>query len=81
MREFFSGKIGQQTIATLVTLFSFPFLYVGGTQSNSSLLNVGLVLMLLGMLSVPAITFIHAKKTTKKDDAKVLSSKLSGNEG
>lgn len=80
MKEFFSTKIGHQTIAALVTLFSFPFLYLGGTQSSSSLLNTGLVLMLSGMLAVPAITFIHAKKTTKKEDTKMPSSKLSGSE-
>ncbi|WNS75017.1 hypothetical protein RRV45_19370 [Bacillus sp. DTU_2020_1000418_1_SI_GHA_SEK_038] len=66
MKEFFTSKIGLQTIAFLVTLVSFPFLYVGGTQGNASLLNVGLVLMLAGMLAAPAITFIHGKKATEK---------------
>ncbi|WP_316568171.1 hypothetical protein [Neobacillus sp. YIM B06451] len=65
MREFFSTKIGQQTIATLVTLFSFLFLYSGGTQGNNGVLMIGIVLMLGGMLAVPVIGFRHAKKSPK----------------
>lgn len=67
MRDFFSTKIGYQTLAFIVTLVSFPFLYLGGSQSNSSLLNVGLALMLLGMLAVPVIKFTYRKKPAKKE--------------
>lgn len=66
MRGFFATKVGLQTIAFIVTIVSFPFLYVGGTQGNSGLLNIGIVLMLFGMLAAPAITFLHGKKATKK---------------
>lgn len=82
MREFFSTKIGHQTIATLVTVFSFPFLYVGGTQQISSILILGIVLMLGGMLAAPAIGFIH--KWNKKEVTKTKglpSTKLSGSKG
>ncbi|WP_059173893.1 hypothetical protein [Bacillus sp. FJAT-27445] len=65
MRDFFSTKIGHQTIATLVTLISFLFLYVGGTQHNNGVLMIGIILMLGGMLAVPAIGFSHAKKESK----------------
>jgi hypothetical protein len=82
MREFFSTKIGHQTIATLVTILSFPFLYVGGTQHISGILFIGIVLMLSGMLAVPAMGFIHGKKTTQNESTKKLpSSKLSGSKG
>lgn len=67
MRGFFSTKIGHQTIAFIVTVVSFPFLYLGGSQHSTSLLTIGIVLMLSGMLAVPAISFVHAKKMTKKD--------------
>lgn len=82
MKEFFSTKIGHQTIATLVTVFSFPFLYLGGTQHSSGILNSGIVLMLSGMLAVPVIGFMHAKKSPKKESAKDLQSpKLSDSKG
>jgi hypothetical protein len=82
MREFFSTKIGHQTIATLVTILSFPFLYVGGTQHINAVLILGIVLMLSGMLAVPAMGFIHSKKTTEKEvNKKLPSTKLSGSKG
>lgn len=82
MREFFSTKIGHQTIATLVTILSFPFLYVGGTQQISGVLIIGIVLMLGGMLAVPAMGFIHSKKPAEKELPKNMpSSKLSGSKG
>lgn len=66
MMEFFSTKIGHQTIACIVTLLSMPFLYLGGTQHNSGLLAIGLIMMLFGMLAVPVINFIHTKKGTNQ---------------
>ena len=66
MREFFSTKIGHQTIAFMVTVVSFPFLYLGGSQHISSLLTIGIVCMLSGMLAAPVISFVHAKKRQKK---------------
>ncbi|WP_409275106.1 hypothetical protein V1499_07550 [Neobacillus sp. SCS-31] len=70
MKDFFSTKIGHQTIATLVTLFSFLFLYTGGTQDNNSMLMIGIIMMLGGMLAVPVIGFRHAKKMPKKEQTK-----------
>jgi hypothetical protein len=67
MRNFFSTKIGHQTIAFLVTVVSFPFLYLGGSQHITGLLIIGIVFMLSGMLAVPVISFVHAKPVTKKD--------------
>ncbi|RHW34830.1 hypothetical protein D1B31_19385 [Neobacillus notoginsengisoli] len=88
MKGFFSSKIGYQTIATLVTLLSFPFLYVGGTQHSSGVLNIGFLLMLSGMLATPVIGFVYGKKSAKteiakevaKEVSKVASPKLRGNE-
>lgn len=71
MREFFSTKIGHQTIAALVTILSFPFIYMGGTKHISSLTNIGVVLMLGGMLAAPVIGFIHAKRSSKKSLQKI----------
>ncbi|MBM4761318.1 hypothetical protein [Bacillus sp. B15-48] len=67
MREFFSTKIGHQTIALIVTVVSFPFLYLGGSQHIPSLLNFGIILMLLGMLAVPVLSYVHGKKITKEE--------------
>jgi hypothetical protein len=67
MRDFFSTKIGHQTIAFLVTVVSFPFLYLGGSQHMNSLLTIGIVLMLSGMLAVPVISFVHANQAMKKE--------------
>ena len=66
MKDFFSTKIGHQTIAFIVTIVSFPFLYLGGSQHSTSLLTIGIVLMLSGMLAVPVISFVHAKKSDQK---------------
>ena len=67
MKDFFSTKIGHQTIAFIVTVVSFPFLYLGGSQHITSVLTIGIVLMLSGMLAVPVISFVHGKKITKED--------------
>ena len=73
MKDFFSTKIGYQTIAFIVTIVSFVFLYVGGSQNISSVLIVGIILMLSSMLAVPAITFIHGKKAPIRDAYKGVS--------
>jgi hypothetical protein len=82
MKEFFSTKIGHQTIAALVTILSFPFIYVGGTEHINSLLYLGVLLMLGGMLAAPVIGFIHASKSAKKESTKdIATPKLSGSKG
>lgn len=67
MKDFFSTKIGHQTIAFIVTVVSFPLLYLGGTEHITSVLTIGIVLMLSSMLAVPVISFVHGKKINKEE--------------
>ena len=67
MKDFFSTKIGHQTIAFIVTLFPFLFSILEGNQHITSVLTIGIVLMLSSMLAVPVISFAHGKKITKED--------------
>ncbi|MDF2854959.1 MAG: hypothetical protein K0Q87_810 [Neobacillus sp.] len=82
MKDFFSTKIGHQTIAALVTILSFPFIYLGGTEHINSLLYLGILLMLGGMLAAPVIGFIHASKSAKRESTKDMANpKLSDSKG
>jgi fucose permease len=58
-KGFFKQKIGHQTLSGLVTLGAFPFLYIGGTKNINSLMYFGILLIILGMVSAPVITYMH----------------------
>lgn len=60
-KSYFESKIGKQTLSGIVTISSFPLLYVGGVTHFKLLIGFGLFLLLVGMISVPAMTFFDKR--------------------
>lgn len=55
-------KIWQQTLAGVMVLLAFPFLYFGGVEEIKTLMVIGVVIMITGMIAATLITFMHVKE-------------------
>lgn len=58
MKSFFRTKTGLQTLAGLITILSFPLLYIGILGESNILMLIGMVLIICGMLSSPIMKFL-----------------------
>ncbi len=57
-KSFFRQKVGLQTIAALLTIASFPFLYYGQAGGNKLIMYIGMVFVIVGMLVSPLLRFL-----------------------
>lgn len=57
-KSFFQTRVGQQAVAGLVTILSFPFLYSAHSKESMGLAYIGIVLFIIGMAAAPIISYL-----------------------
>jgi len=44
-------------IAGSIVILSFPFVYIGGTTANYIFITIGMLMLIGGVIAMPAITY------------------------
>lgn len=62
MKNFNSWKTA---VAGITVILSFPFLYLGGTGVNYTLITIGMLMLIGGVVATPVITFLDNRYRRK----------------
>lgn len=58
MKSFLNTKTGLQTLAGIIILLSFPFLYFGQENKNNNLMVIGMGFIISSMLLSPVMKLL-----------------------